>query len=208
MSSASVAPTLPLLSQTQAITLETGRRESSEIRWHDERQPEGVSEQDLGVLISLSTECHQITSMHARHMSDTPEHEARPTMHKASTRLGSPVAKPSLDREQQRKIQFGPNPAKSPQEDSRPLGYMASARVKFENAKHMHALMDKYDPGMHIEAGKMWPMDEHRKFLRRMFLDNILVAASRLQKHGWILGSDNEHYRPCKLSSCVMPEFC
>jgi hypothetical protein len=65
-----------------------------------------------------------------------------------------------------------------------------------ERQTKVHSLLAKYDPG-DIGRGPMWPM-ENREMIGQMLLDGILVAAARLRRHGWVMGSKNEKFKSCE----------
>lgn len=66
-----------------------------------------------------------------------------------------------------------------------------------EREAKMRALLEKYDPGDGPSC-PAWPMEDYREMVEQMLLDGILVAAGKLRRHGWIMGSKNEHFRSCE----------
>jgi hypothetical protein len=58
------------------------------------------------------------------------------------------------------------------------------------------ALSDKYDPGeMAIPVPQISDMNLHRRMVRTFYLDNLLWATARLQRHVWVAASEEEVYK-------------
>ncbi|KAH8791190.1 hypothetical protein BGZ57DRAFT_875647 [Hyaloscypha finlandica] len=58
------------------------------------------------------------------------------------------------------------------------------------------AFLDKYDPGeMAIPIPQISDMNLHRRMVRTFYLDNLLWATARLQRHVWVAASEAEVYK-------------
>jgi hypothetical protein len=58
------------------------------------------------------------------------------------------------------------------------------------------AFLDKYDPGeMAIPIPQISDMNLHRRMVRTFYLDNLLWATARLQRHVWVAASEEEVYK-------------
>jgi hypothetical protein len=58
------------------------------------------------------------------------------------------------------------------------------------------AFLDKYDPGeMAIPIPQISDMNLHRRMVRTLYLDNLLWATARLQRHVWVAASEEEVYK-------------
>lgn len=67
---------------------------------------------------------------------------------------------------------------------------------KFEEEKR--ALLEKYDPGEpDIPVTQLSDVNMHRKMMRMFFVDNLLWANARLQRHIWIAASGKDMYKEC-----------
>jgi hypothetical protein len=58
------------------------------------------------------------------------------------------------------------------------------------------AFLDKYDPGkMAIPVPQISDMNMHRRMVRTFYMDNLLWATARLQRHVWVAASKEEVYK-------------
>lgn len=70
--------------------------------------------------------------------------------------------------------------------------------VDQEPVDKLEELLEKYDPkATNVPAAT--PMPAHRLMMRDIFLDNILYQSAKVHRHYYILQSENEKYKPCKL---------
>lgn len=68
------------------------------------------------------------------------------------------------------------------------------SQTDLEREAGLRALLDKFDPREQVGRA-VWGPENHREMVGQMLLDCILVAAGRLRRHGWIMGSQNELFR-------------
>lgn len=73
-------------------------------------------------------------------------------------------------------------------------GNGVDTKTDVEREASLRALLDKYDPREQVGRA-IWGQENHREMVGQMLLDCILVAAGRLRRHGWIMGSQNELFR-------------
>jgi hypothetical protein len=58
------------------------------------------------------------------------------------------------------------------------------------------AFLDKFDLGeMAVPVPQISNMNMHRRMVRTLYLDNLLWATARLQRHVWFAASQNELYK-------------
>jgi hypothetical protein len=69
-----------------------------------------------------------------------------------------------------------------------------------ENDEKKLALLNKYDPGvMEIPVPRLNDVNMHRRMLRAFYLDNLLWATARLQRHVWVAASEQDVYKDRKI---------
>lgn len=56
------------------------------------------------------------------------------------------------------------------------------------------AFLNKYDPG-ELDIPKISDMNLHRRMVRTLYLNNLLWATARLQRHVWVAASQEEVYK-------------
>lgn len=77
---------------------------------------------------------------------------------------------------------------------------------EYEQEKRQ-ALLDKYDPGeTSTPVPQLSNVEMHRMMMRELYLDNVLWATARLQRHVWIATSNKEAYEERRLSSFYSEE--
>jgi hypothetical protein len=60
--------------------------------------------------------------------------------------------------------------------------------------------LGKFDLGeMATPVPQISDMNMHRRMVRTLYLDNLLWATARLQRHVWFAASQNELYKTCEL---------